>query len=329
VYRGLVSIIEELLGRRSRSNLLESRGNGRRNLLRRPSDTRLSANLAITADKRRSLGRYSSLADKRHEVYFFFVRLVRHLPLLPSASLPLLLNPALSEYLLPFGDRSWWYAYYSRVQNWPRLRTSSFPFAKQRVAKLVNKTNIMEPWWSLPCSQQRTICSCPETIKTSSIPFHYDQFNNLLRDWIYLLHLQPQQFTITYNKSDSITVRNNFSINSSTRLRFSSVYFTSYGQSTSTSWCVAHDQIFPFIFLIWKSLDSQVNHSLWREDGFVVFTAVNLLFRSHRTHNHTSVSHPRLAHFTPVTVFLFSSLLPLTGLRWRYSNLLPQFSEPN
>jgi hypothetical protein len=54
----LVSIIEELLGRKSSGSGLENRDYGRRDPPRGPRDTPLSANIATNfADKRRSIGR--------------------------------------------------------------------------------------------------------------------------------------------------------------------------------------------------------------------------------------------------------------------------------
>jgi hypothetical protein len=58
----LVSTTEELLGRNSGGSGLENREYGRGDPLRWPRDTLYPQNLAL-ADKRRSLCRYSSLAD--------------------------------------------------------------------------------------------------------------------------------------------------------------------------------------------------------------------------------------------------------------------------
>jgi hypothetical protein len=69
----LVSTTGEILGKKSSCSGLKIREYGRRDPLRWPRDT-LSATVGTNfADKRLSLGRYSSLADKDHAVIIIII----------------------------------------------------------------------------------------------------------------------------------------------------------------------------------------------------------------------------------------------------------------
>jgi hypothetical protein len=67
----LVSTIEELLGRKSSGSGLEIREYGRRGSVTLATWHPVSAKVGTYfADKRRSLGRYSSLVDSDHRFFF-------------------------------------------------------------------------------------------------------------------------------------------------------------------------------------------------------------------------------------------------------------------
>jgi hypothetical protein len=52
------------------------------------------------------------------------------------------------------------------------------------------------------------------------------------------------------------------------------------------------------VSFVWQLLVSSLGHSLWREDGSVICRANIYWSESRRTHNHTSMSHPRLPHLS-------------------------------
>jgi hypothetical protein len=74
-------------------------------------------------------------------------------------------------------------------------------------------------------------------------------------------------------------------------------YFTTDGQSISMSWCRApfgtDDQIL-VTYLIITFFLLHVGRPLWREDGFVIYSAITYRSESRRTHNHMLLSNLRI-----------------------------------
>jgi hypothetical protein len=124
-------------------------------------------------------------------------------------------------------------------------------------------------------------------------------------------------------------------------------YFTTDGQSVSMPWCWANSGACDQILLPVRTLLSEscsllsVGRPLWRDDGSAVYSAITQWSESHRTRNHTLLSHLRLFQpggpCSPIYIsqeqggpvippgigFPFRRLLWLTGLQWRYSNPPP------
>jgi hypothetical protein len=90
----LMSTTDELLGSNSSGSGLESREYGRRDPPRWPRNTILSAKVGTNfVDKRRSLGRYSSLADSGHvvslrDIRFSLICLINNFQIMFSVSYP-------------------------------------------------------------------------------------------------------------------------------------------------------------------------------------------------------------------------------------------------
>jgi hypothetical protein len=126
-------------------------------------------------------------------------------------------------------------------------------------------------------------------------------------------------------------------------------YFTTDGLSVSMSWCRANSGNCDRVLLpVWRLLSEScsllsVGRPLWREDRSAVFSAITQWSETHRTRNHTLLSHLRPPQpggpgfhvcmpqdqngpVIPLgTGFPLHRLLRLTGLLWRYSNASPHW----